>query len=441
MLVVAAGVVVVVEVVGNTKKAAPKTPATGVLKKAPVTTLKPVPPPLVHSALRVPLPVPIAEPLVLPGTAGALLIVGGETADGGSGSGAFLMNTSTGALRLATDLAAAVHDASGATLGHEDFVFGGKAASVTSSVQSFGAPTGSTTPATALSSTSTSALSPTTTVASATATGALPQPRAGSVAVTIGATVYIVGGFHGTTADADVLATSDGGTFTTVAKLPVPVRNPAVAVSGGDIYVFGGSRFGPVAAGSPVHAGSTGKTAPGTKATTPAAGVKSTSVKSTGKANAVPGPSTSTSRPGTSTAGRASTWSAVAVIQQVDPVTGRSVVVGHLPRPLQGAVAINLAGFVYVAGGQGPGGVNGTIWGFEPPTGALVAAGVLKVPVSVAGVVAVGTTAWLVGGEVADGRTVGSVQVFRPEVSPPALPATGLSQSTATTKTSPARAG
>ena len=60
------------------------------------------------------------------------------------------------------------------------------------------------------------------------------------VAVAIGGTDYIVGGYNGTAGEPDVLATTDGQTFRTVATLPVPVRYPAIAALHGLLYVFGG---------------------------------------------------------------------------------------------------------------------------------------------------------------------------------------------------------
>ena len=333
------------------------------------------------------------------------------------------MSTTTGTLHLAANLVAGVHEAAGASLGNEDYVFGGKAAAVTSTVQSFPVPSARAAPA---SPTSTTASPTTTTVASATATGALPQPRAGSVAVTIGTTVYIVGGYAGLDAEPAVLATSDGGTFTTVAKLPVAVRDPAVATAGGVIYVFGGARRGQAAATPASHAPTTSSTP---TSTTP------TSTTSTS--------TTSTSTTSTSASKAAAlTWVPVADIQRVDPVTGRATVVGQLPMPLEGAAAVTLDGSVYIAGGRSPAGLNGIIWGFEPPTASLIVAGHLVAPVWGAGVATVGSTAWLVGGESGNGQPVGSLQTFRPKASsPPPPPAPGSSRPTGAGNTSPVPTG
>ena len=58
--------------------------------------------------------------------------------------------------------------------------------------------------------------------------------------MTQGGTTYLLGGYDGTAYDATVLATTDGRRFTVAARLAVPVRYPAVAVLGGQIWVFGG---------------------------------------------------------------------------------------------------------------------------------------------------------------------------------------------------------
>jgi hypothetical protein len=217
----------------------------------------------------------------------------------------------------------------------------------------------------------------------AAARASLPQARSDLAAVTVGATTYLLGGYDGTRPDAAVLATTDGRAFRTVAALRVPVRYPAVAALGGKIYVFGGEAVTGPHAGVPVN-----------------------------------------------------------TIQAVDPARHSSTIVGQLPEPLAGALAVTLGGEVFVAGGestvpqpQAPGmgttqfrarapGTVGessgaatatvpTIWAFQPSTGRLVSAGRLQVPVSHAAVAVTGSMAWIVGGE-SHGHLVAAVQMIRP---------------------------
>ncbi len=240
----------------------------------------------------------------------------------------------------------------------------------------------------------------------ATVVGSLPTPRSDAAVATVGPTSYLVGGYNGTDADAAVLATNDGRTFRSVASLPVPVRYPAVTAFQGKIYVFGGQAITGAQAGEPTNA-----------------------------------------------------------IQVVDPTRHTVSVVGALPESLSGAVAVTLAGHIYVVGGDSttpqsttpgigstqigiksssnPGvGKSGaitdryvagahasadllaatssattntvsTIWAFDPASGRLEPAGRLQVPVSHAGVAVLGSTAWLVGGE-SNGTQVNTVQMITP---------------------------
>ena len=89
----------------------------------------------------------------------------------------------------------------------------------------------------------------------------------------------MIGGDDGTMPVAAVLATTDGVHFVTVATLPKAVRDAAVAVAGGRIYVFGGLG----ASGDPVD-----------------------------------------------------------TVQLIDPAAHRATVVGALPEPLAGAAAVTL---------------------------------------------------------------------------------------------------
>ncbi len=330
--------------------------------------------------------------MVLPVVGNQLSVLGGLTTGNTSSSGIYTLDTSTGALAPAGDLTGPLHDASGAVIAGKDVVFGGGDATTVGVVQAFPEPSG---PAL-------SAGSPTPT---ATVVGSLPQARSDSSSVTIGSTTYVVGGYDGTNADAVVLGTTDGRTFSTVATLPVPVRYGAVAAVGGRIYVFGGQAITGAGAGQPVD-----------------------------------------------------------TVQAVDPTRHHAAVVGHLPEPISGAAAVTLTGSVYVVGGEStvpqpstpgmgttqtsasssssPGlGKSGavpdarrtatgsailtaaasgttntvsTIWSFDPISQRTEVAGRLQVPVSHAGVAVIGSRAWLVGGE-SGGTPVTAVQMLTPD--------------------------
>ena len=184
--------------------------------------------------------------------------------------------------------------------------------------------------------------------------GQLPQPRSDLAVATVGdtteghqpTTAYIVGGYDGSTYLPSVLATTDGTRFATVATLPVPVRYPAVVSDAGRIYAFGGQ------------------------------------VQASGSSTAATGD-----------------------IQMIDPGTHQAIVVGHLPQPLYGASAFLLAGTIYVAGGQTPGGTTlARIDAFVPSTGKVLDAGLLPQADAFAGYTTVrsarGPVGYMVGGEV-----------------------------------------
>ncbi|MGB9111329.1 MAG: PQQ-binding-like beta-propeller repeat protein, partial [Acidimicrobiales bacterium] len=189
----------------------------------------------------------------------------------------------------------------------------------------------------------------------------LPSARADAAAVTIGETTYLVGGYDGRSADGGVLATTDGVHFRSVARLARSVRYPAVAAIGGSIYVFGGD---------PVGGSRSGPTR---------------------------------------------------MVQRVNTSNGRVSVVGSLPIDLAGAAAVNIAGTVYIAGGEtNAGRTSGAIresraiYAWDPRTDRALFAGHLFVAVSHAGIAVLGRRAWLVGGETASGAVTGVVQMLEP---------------------------
>jgi outer membrane protein assembly factor BamB len=312
---------------------------------------------------------PISREVAVAGPRGQLIVLGGLTSGGVSANGVYALRAVTGAARRIGALRAPLHDAAAAVLGGRALVFGGGSSATLATVQAFALPAGHSRTAGTL----------------ATAAGSMPVPRSDAAAVTIGPATYLVGGYDGARPDAQVLATTNGRTFTKVAALKIPVRYPAVAALGGQIFVFGGQAITGPHAGAPLDA-----------------------------------------------------------IQAVDPARHTAAVIGHLPEPLAGAVAVTVGGEVFVAGGEssaaqrltpgagttqlGPGESSpgpgagassaptstvSTIWAFDPATKRLLVAGRLQVPVSHAAVAVVGSTAWIVGGE-SHGALVATVQMLRP---------------------------
>ena len=321
-----------------------------------------------HAAARGPKPIPAVEsgllpwslqaPLsrevVLPAKSPNVVVLGGL--DGSTSTpSVFFLNTMNGAVRPIGSLRAGVHDAAGSIVQGRALVFGGGAPKTVATNEAFPAnpPHG---------------------------LGNLPAPRSDAVAVSVMGTTYIVGGYSGSAPDAAVLATTDGLRFSTVARLPVPVRYPAVAFAAGKLYVFGGEAISGRGAGLPVND-----------------------------------------------------------IQAIDPATHSATVAGHLPVPLEASAAIKLGGNIYVAGGdtttaqpttQGVGTSQlatesdpagsptvfstSMIWAFDPARGRMLAAGRLQVPVSHAAVTALGGRAWLIGGE-SGGNQVSDVQMIKPD--------------------------
>jgi outer membrane protein assembly factor BamB len=255
------------------------------------------------------LPDPLSRAVAI--TNGSSVVVAGGI-DAGQATTANVMSispssppTTDGALSVPT------HDAAAAMVRGSALVFGGGAQQVSDVVQEL-APGGS-----------------------SRVIAHLPRPRADFSAVTIGATVYLVGGYDGTTTDGAVLATKDGVTYHTVANLPVPVRYPAVATANGKIYVFGGKSNGAI----------------------------------------------------------------TSAIQMVDPATRRAVQIGRLPAPRTEAAGFTLAGLAYVAGGRTSAGPSSDILRFDPARASLARVGSLPEPLADAAPVVVARSVYLVGGE------------------------------------------
>lgn len=255
------------------------------------------------------LPVPLSRAVAFPSGNG-LLIAGGLLANDTSTAGLLRVDPATGTVRPAGMLVAAVHDAGGIRLRGHDYLFGGGTATSTATVQEIRG-------------------------AASQVVGALPQPRSDLVATAIGGTAYVLGGYDGVSALGNVLATTDGRTFTVVATLQVPVRYPAVAAIGHQVWLFGGRT-------------ATGYTA---------------------------------------------------AIQRIDVRTGASAVVGQLPTPLAHASAVVLGGQVYLAGGRSAAGTSSQLLVVDRTHATVRVAGTLPGPIADSAAVVVGRTAYLIGGE------------------------------------------
>ncbi len=280
------------------------------------------------------LPSVLSREVALPGPGQTVTVLGGLVSASASTTAVTGIATPGGAPSTLGTLTRAGHDAAGAVLGGRDIIFGGGDQTSVATVE---------------------ALTPSTAGAPAQVIGQLPQVRSDASAVVIGRTAYVVGGYDGTKGDPEVLATTDGRAFSTIASLPLAVRYPAVAAIGHTIYAFGGQSVG---------------------------------------GSATP----------------------VTDIQAIDTVAHQARVVGHLPEALSGATAVVVGGHLYLAGGSDSSGHPvSTIWAYDPASHSLKVAGMLQIGVSNAGAAVVGDTAWIIGGEVSGAPTAWA-QMIRPNV-------------------------
>jgi hypothetical protein len=294
-----------------------------------VNSTPPVRPPAAESGL---LPWQLAAPLsrevVLPraGTRHELVVLGGLSSGDSSTNGVDVLDTRTGRLVPHGSLLQATHDAAGGALGARQLVIGGGISTATGGTQIVAG-------------------------GKTTRSGEPAAARADAGAVTVGSTVYVVGGYDGSAMTAEVTSTTDGRSYRPVAALPVPVRYPALAALGSQIYVFGGLR----ANGHPSNA-----------------------------------------------------------VQLVDPAGRTARVVGHLPKALQGAAAGVLGGTVYLAGGRTAAGPTSAVYAFQPGNASFLRAGSLRVPTAYAGAAVSDGRLWIVGGESSGGGPTSNVQMVVP---------------------------
>lgn len=148
----------------------------------------------------------------------AVILAGGLDSGGGSTSGVFRMNAATGALTSLGSVPQPFHDAAGAILGNNLFVFGGGAAQASSTVQRFDLATGR-----------------------GSIVANLPHALSDIAAALTSSGVYLVGGYDAHVPRREIYRTTDGTHFTLVARLPVGLRYPAVAALGSTVVIAGGT--------------------------------------------------------------------------------------------------------------------------------------------------------------------------------------------------------
>lgn len=261
------------------------------------------------------LPAPVYRTVAV-ATGGKVYVLGGHDPAGGSVTSVEAFDPRSNVARLAGRLVYQTHGAAAANLRGRILVFGGASTSVHDVVQQF---------------------FPKTRRSRVIAT--MPTVRADVTAVAAAGRVILVGGFDGAGPQSSVWATRDGRHFTVVAHLPQPVRYPAVAALGVNVYAFGGLISG-------------------------------------GEYN------------GTFTSD----------IQRIDLRTGSTRIIGHLPSPLAHAMAATVKGHIYLLGGSTPHGPSATIRRLDPTTGQTRSAGHLPHPLTDAAVASIGSTIYLLGG-------------------------------------------
>ena len=261
------------------------------------------------------LPAPVYRTVAV-ADAGKIYVLGGHDLAGGSVTTVEAFDPARGVARRAGDLVYPTHGAAAANLDGRILVFGGASTSVHDVVQEFSPATGR-----------------------SRVVGTMPTVRADVTAAVAGGRVVLVGGFDGLGPQSSVWATHDGRHFTVVAHLSQPVRYPAVAALGSDVYTFGGLISGGEYDGDFSDD-----------------------------------------------------------IQRIDLATGSVRIIGHLPTPLAHAMAAAVGGRIYLLGGSAPQGPSDTIRRLDPTSGRTILAGQLPRPVTDAAVATIGSRVYLLGG-------------------------------------------
>ena len=260
-----------------------------------------------------------AAPFVLPGVrsgaaavaqGGDVFLMGGQDAAKSSTNTVWKIDVKDGTVAPDGTLMKALHDAGAAVLRNTIFVMGGGAGSQYDTVQRV-------TPGGAAMS-----------------VGVLPGPRSDVSVAAAGDSAYVVGGYDGAKDLGDVLVTTDGTTYRSLAELAVPVRYGAVGVVGRTLWVVGGLRGN----------------------------------------------------------------NDVRAVQRIDLDSGTVSEAAALPFTLAHATGFVVNGVLYVAGGRQNSQPSDQLYKLDPSTGALVAVTKLPYAVLDAAAATVGPATYLLGG-------------------------------------------
>jgi N-acetylneuraminic acid mutarotase len=187
--------------------------------------------------------------------------------------------------------------------------------------------------------------------------GHLPQAASDVAVATIGSTAYIVGGYNGEVALDTILAWQPGSVPRIVGRLPAGLRYAAVAATGSNVIIAGGSTetgtsrailsFDP-ATGQVTQIGSLPQ--PLTHSSAASLASLDGAVYVIGGRGSAPGSQTS-------------------AILAINPDSGRVRRVGTLAQPLSDAAAVIEGARIILAGGQSATGTQSSIFELTPETG------------------------------------------------------------------------
>lgn len=284
---------------------------------------------LVTHRLAMALPSPLQDAAAVSLADGTLALLGGLDGNDTSTAGVLVFDGSRVSVR--SQLPLPQHDAQGALLGNDAYVFGGGQVSSYDHVLRFDPADGSVSRA-----------------------GALPRATSDAAVASIGGTAYVVGGYDGARALDTIVAWRPGSPARIVARLPLSLRYAAVAAVAGQLVIAGGTH-GEAAEREILRFD-------------PASGL----VTAIGRL-----PNPLTHAPAVALGGRVyviggrgpASGSQTREILAIDPASGAVTRVGRLPEALSDAAAAVLGGRMVLAGGQSAARTESSIYSLTPVAG------------------------------------------------------------------------